>query len=321
MVTTKRRDRRIERTVRITTAPVSGFDRRVADAALLVLFASLVVGGAACGSPSEPSKQPSPPPVNNTPPTITSLTVGAARVEAGDDAVVTAVVADAETPIDQLTYDWSATPANGTFSGTGRQVKWKAPFLQPPNLYSLTLKVTEKYMSSGVQKENAATASGQVHYNDSYREINIISMRFLTELFPNFSVTAQQAVQDFSDSTNRQPDGSTCAKGKADELSDITNNRINFHILSGTYINVSITLNSDKTFADVRGTCMFEDIPQEVANPYFGKKEKVSGTCHLTAAYENWNWFLCGSHFDPPYNVAPAQLRFRVPGRISGYSE
>jgi hypothetical protein len=315
MVTTKRRDRSIERTVRMTTALVSCLNRRVADAALLVLFASLVVGGAACGSPSEPSKQPSPPPVNNPPPTITSLTVGAARVEAGNDVAVTAVVEDAEVPIDQLTYDWSATPANGTFSGTGRQVTWKAPFLQPPSLYTLTLKVTEKYMSSGVQKENSATASGQVHYNDSYREINIISMRFLTELFPNFSVTAQQAVQDFSDSTNRQSDGSVCADEKARELTDIANNRINFHILSGTYTNVSINLNGDKTFADVLGTCVFEDIPQEVANPYFGRKERVTGVCHLTAVYEKWNWFLCKSNFAGT-GTMPENVRYRVPGQI-----
>jgi hypothetical protein len=189
------------------------------------------------------------------------------------------------------------------------------------NLYALTLKVTEKYMSSGVARENTVSASGQVHYNDSYREINIISMRFLTELFPNFSVTAQQAVQDFSDSTTLQPDGTTCAKEKDMEFNQIANNRVKFHILSGTYTNVSITLNSDKTFADVRGTCMFEDIPQEVANPYYGRKKRVSGTCHLTAVYENWNWFLCASYFEPPYNVSPAQWRYRVPGRILGPSE
>jgi hypothetical protein len=131
MVTKKRHDRSIEHRIRTTTAVVSGLSRTVADAALFGLFASLVLSAIACGSPSAPSQPPPPPSVNNTPPTITSFTLGAVRVEAGDDVDVTAVVADAETPIDQLTYDWSATPANGTFSGTGRQVRWKAPFLQP----------------------------------------------------------------------------------------------------------------------------------------------------------------------------------------------
>jgi hypothetical protein len=275
----------------------------------------LVLVAVGCGSPSAPEKPPTQPPATNTPPTISSVTVGTARVEAGDDVAVTAVVEDTETPVDQLTYDWSSAPANGTFAGTGRQVRWKAPFLQPPSLYTLTLKVTEKYTSGGVAKENTASANGQVHYNDSYHEINTISMRFLTELFPNFSVTPQQAVQDFSDSTNRQPDGSTCAVERDMELNQIANNRVDFHILSGTYTNVSINLNGDKTFADVFGTCVFEDIPQDPTNQYFGRRERVTGICHLTAVYEKWNWFLCKSNFAWT-GTMPENLNYRVPGRI-----
>jgi hypothetical protein len=130
-------------------------------------------------------------------------------------------------------------------------------------------------------------------------------------LFPNFSVPAQEAVQDFSD--NRQ----LCPTGKAKEFNDVANNRVNFHILSGTYTALSIDLNQDKTSADVRGRCVFRDIPLDPMNPYYGKPEAVSGTCHLTSVYDNWTWHLCESSFEPPYGMTLESLRYRVPGRIT----
>jgi hypothetical protein len=50
-------------------------------------------------------------------------------------------------------------------------------------------------------------------------------------------------------------------------------------------------------------------------NPYYGQREAVSGTCHLTAVYDNWKWFLCESSFEPPYGLSLENLRYRVPGR------
>ena len=76
-------------------------------------------------------------------------------------------------------------------------------------------------------------------------------MRFITELFPNYSVTPAQAVQDFSDS----------CPGKQRELEDVEGNRKNFRILSGTYSNVVVTLNSDRTGANVTGTACFATFP------------------------------------------------------------
>ena len=122
----------------------------------------------------------------------------------------------------------------------------------------------------------------------------------------SISVPAAAAVQDFSDSCG----------GKAREFSDVANNRVNFHILSGSYTGISIDLNKDKTFADVRGVCVFHDIPLDPSNPYYGRREAVSGTCHLTSIYEDWKWLLCDSTFDPPYGLTLESLRYRVPGRI-----
>jgi len=248
-----------------------------------------------------------PPVVRNDAPVIASLTLASPRVEADQDVGITAVVTDAETPLDQLTYQWSATPVGGTFTGTGRDAKWRAPKLQTtPDLYTLRLLISEKYTSAGQARENSVSSSVQVHYNDSLNEITTISMRFLTELFPTYTVPANQAVVDFSDS---------CSE-KAAEMSDVANNRINFQILSGTYTNVSVSVNGNRTFADVSGTCVFKDIPKDPANPNFGKRETVTGICTLTAIYENWKWWLCSSTFKGVGPVTVDSLRYRVPGRI-----
>ena len=278
------------------------------------LLLAVATAASACGptptGPAPPIKAPpSQPEVPNSPPTITSLTLSSPRVEAGEDVQVTAVVEDTDTPVDQLAYEWSATPVNGRFSGNGPQVRWTAPAsFQTPDLYSLVLKVTEHYTSNGQAKANAVWSGVSVHYNDSRREITRISLRFLTELFPNYSVSAPEAVQDFSNS----------CRGKLDEFSDVANNRINFHILSGTYTDISISLDQTKTFADVTGTCVFDDIPMNPADANFGRRESVPGICTLTAIYENWRWFLCDSHFK---GIAPGvtleSLRYRVPGRIT----
>lgn len=288
---------------------------RVHASALMTLLVAALAWTSACGpktpvSPSPPN--PAPPPAPNTPPVIVSLTAGSERVDADAEVTLTAVVQDAETPLDQLTYAWSATPAKGEFTGTGAQVKWRAPHLQTsPDTYSLKLTVTEKYVSAGQPAQNEVSKSVNVHYNDSVAEITRISMRFLTELFPDFSVPPQMAVQDFSD---------TCSE-KSAELSDVTNNRVNFHILSGTYTNVSVNLNGSKTAADIAGQCTFVDIPTNPSNPLYGRRESVTGICTLTAVYESWRWYLCSSHFRGQSTTPLHELRYRVPGQIVAPTE
>ena len=252
-----------------------------------------------------PVTQP-PPVVRNDAPIIASIALSSPRVEADQTVVATAFVSDAETPLDQLTYQWSATPVNGTYTGSGPIATWRAPRQQTtPDLYTLKLLITEKYTSAGQPQENSVSSTVQVHYNDSPREITTISMRFLTELFPTYTVSASQAVQDFSDN---------CSE-KAAEFNDVSNNRVNFQILSGTYTNVAVNVNAARTFADVSGTCVFKDVPKDPKNPNFGKTETVTGICRLTAIYENWKWWLCSSHFEG-IGVTTNSLRYRVPGRI-----
>jgi len=279
------------------------------------VIASLVAAIAcscACGgstTPVTPTPTPQPAPKPNLEPTIVSLTAGSPRVDADADVILTAVVEDAETPLDQLTYQWSTTPIGGDFVGSGAQIRWHAPHGQPtPAIYSIKLTVVEKYVSAGQPAQHEVSKSIDVHYNDSPAEVRRIGMRFLTELFPDFTVAPPAAVQDFSDS----------CPGKFAELSDVTNNRKQFHILSGTYSPAAIDFDSAKTSASLSGQCTFVDIPTDPTNPNYNRRESVTGICSLTAVYESWRWYLCTSTFRGLGTTPARELRYRVPGQIDG---
>jgi hypothetical protein len=228
------------------------------------------------------------------------------RVEAGGSAELIADVQDDQTPLDQMAYTWSSDKSGGTFTpinGSLRHVRWQPPAGAAAGAYVFTLNVVERYQDGIQTKQHVVSATtAPVHYNDSLAEILKISFRFLTELFPTFSVSPQEAVRDFSDS----------CQGKEWELYDVTINRRDFHILSGTYSGVSVAFNSDKTLATVSGRCVFRDIPN--SGPFAGRVERVEGTCTLTALYERWNWSLCSSSYGDGVAPVPESLRYRVPG-------
>jgi hypothetical protein len=249
---------------------------------------ALLVMASSCGAPTTPTPVTPPPPVDptpptpNNPPTIASIVLSSARIDADQELVVTAYVADDVTPIDRLTYDWSAKPVNGTFTGSGPQVRWRAPHGQStPDTYTITLTVTEKYTESGVAKQNTASSNTQVRYNDSYAEVSKLSLDFLND-FATYTVTPDQCVRNFSDS----------CRGKTDELSDIRANRINFQIQSARLGTPAILFDSTLTFANSDVPCTFVSIQKAT-----GKTETAIGTCNLTAVYESFKWFLCDSHF------------------------
>ena len=276
---------------------------RLAVRRSLAAVGAFVAG--ACGSPTA-----SPPIVINMPPTIESVVIGT-RAEADQPIQVSATVKDAETPLGQLTYIWSASPQTGifngstTFSGSQAMIMWRPPKGQKtPDVYSVSLTVTEAYTSAGQAKQNIVSSSATVHYNDSAAEVTSLGIDFLVQKFANFNVSPAEAVSNFSDS----------CRGKADELGDVTVNRANFHILSGSFTPTPPTFDSNLTAGTVGGFCQFEDIPN--SGPYAGRREFVSGTCVLTTVYENFRWYLCDSTFSPPYQTTLASLKGRVPGRI-----
>jgi hypothetical protein len=226
---------------------------------------------------------PTPPTSTNAPPKIDSLTAGSDRIEAGEELLLMATVSDAETNPSQLSYVWSVSPSGGTFTGSGREVRWRAPKpATTPNLYTVTLTVTETYSSSGTRRTNQTAASVQVHYNDSVPEIEGITRLFLQE-FQNNSISPDQCVRNFSD---------TCAQSKAAERQDVQNNRDLFDAQSATVGTVNVALNGARTFATIEAPCTFRSIRKSTQ-----KLEEVVGICQLTGVYESFRWFLCTSGF------------------------
>ena len=258
-----------------------------------VLCLALLLLVSACGGPTTPrgggtvtpppvTPPPVPPPTPNKAPTIASFTLDRPRVDADQEVVITAFVADDVTPIDQLMYEWSAKPINGTFTGSGPVVRWRAPHAPTtPDVYTVTLTITEKYTESGVAKENKTSSTVQVRYNDSYAEVSKLSLDFLND-FATYAVTPEQCVRNFSDN----------CRGKADELSDIRANRANFQIQSAALGIPAILFDSAQGFANSDVRCTFVSLKKAT-----GKIETATGTCLLTAVYENFRWFLCDSHF------------------------
>ena len=275
---------------------------RLALGSTLAALVTLAMG--ACGSPTV-----TPPVVVNTPPTIESVVIASARTEADVPIQVAATVRDTETPLGQLTYTWSVSPQVGTFSGnafSGSQalVTWRPPKGQKtPDVYTISLTVSEAYTSAGQPRQNTVSASTTVRYNDSRAEVAFLGFDFLVTKFGNFNVSPAAAVSNFSDS----------CPGKAAELRDIEDNRANFHVLSASFTPATITFDSGLTTGTLEGPCQFEDIPN--SGPNAGRREFVSGTCLLTTLYENFRWYLCDSYFNPPYNTTLASLKGRVPGR------
>ena len=244
-----------------------------------------------CGD--SPSKPTPPPVVNNQPPVISSVVAGADRVEAGTEVEVVATVTDAETPVEQLTYTWSAMPAGGVFTGTGTRVRWRAPSgASSPDTYRFAVTVSEQYTSQGLPQTNTVTSSSVgTHYNDSVAEITAVAAQFYKD-FGTYGVSATECVRNFSNS----------CPGKAEEQQQIQDNRnrTDFRIVGSTLLgSPTVSIGSQRVTGEYRQRCQFEDV--EIRT---GRRYRVEGGCFLTAVYENWRWWLCDSHFQEPIVVS-----------------
>jgi hypothetical protein len=254
-----------------------------------------VVIAAGCGGPGpQPSPQPPPPPpVNNTAPQIRSLAASDLRAEVDVPITLTATVEDAETPVANLTYAWTADV--GTFSGTGPTVTWVAgQNATTPADVVLTLTVTERYTSGSTQAENKVTSTTSVRLNNSPKELREMSIRFLTD-FANSRISPEQCVSEFTDS---------CANGKADELFDVRRNRHDYEIIASSLRHTSLSIAQNRLTATVNTACSFTSrvITNQIQDPgcqncKLGDVGTASGNCVTTSVYERGRWWLCTSTY------------------------
>jgi hypothetical protein len=257
--------------------------------------------------------------VTNTPPQIKSITAASTRVEVGSPVTITAVVEDAETPIANLTYEWTFPGGGITGATPATTIAWTpSADMKTPADYVLTLTVTERYTSGSIQVENKVTGNVTVHVNNSPKELAELSLRFLGD-FVNSKVSPEQCVSEFT---------SNCGSGKKEEFDDITDNRHDYEFVSSSLRHTSLSIAGDKNSATVHTFCSFtskvisssprDEICEGGKKCPLGSTTTATGDCWTTNRYEQGRWWLCESHFTsatlaPQLGVIPSF--FRHPGR------
>jgi IPT/TIG domain len=253
-----------------------------------------------------PSKSP------NESPTITSLKAQGNRADEpaqfadlGEEIAVTATVTDAESSPDALTYEWSADM--GTFSGTGRDVRWRAPTSgSTPAEATLTLVVVEKYQTTNdiglpVTAENRVTKAVSVRVHDSVKEVGDMATEFLTN-FSKSDVSVSTVMKDFTPSCS----------GTEEERNDVEDNRAEYTI-------TSYTIGSPTVRIDFNGRCPYRgqsgDACSDSRVEWTSKKKNdnstgvAKGVDHIAAVYRSNRWWLCSSDFEGANTLGPRFIR------------
>jgi hypothetical protein len=238
----------------------------------------------------------------NAPPVVKSVVASDIRVEVGLPVTLTATVEDAETPVASLQFSWTLPPGSMTETGNGSTIAWTpaAGFTTPAD-FTITVTVTETYTSAGQQKQNTATGTVPVHVNNSPKELADLSLRFLAN-FADSKVSPETCVAEFTPSCS----------GKKDELTDVTNNRHDFQILSSSLRHKGIDPTASKTKATVHTDCAFtsrvitkDPWSCDAKDCPYDSIQSVKGDCYTSNVYEQGRWWLCESHFNPAPGLAP----------------
>jgi len=233
-------------------------------------------------------------PAPNPPPVITSLVVQSTRANApsnfadvGEEVMATAIVQDAETPVSKLLVEWSAE--GGTFTGTGASVRWRAPTgITTPAQLKVTVKVTEPV--DGISQSVSSTLTVRVH--DSIKEISELSVQFLLD-FSDQKNSPEYVVRNFY----------TGCPGRAEELADVTNNRLYYTITSytiGTPTSATVNFGGTCAYANKTGVdgCVGTPAQWKAVDKRTNLSETSTGTARTTAVYRSSRWWLCDSNIE-----------------------
>jgi IPT/TIG domain len=243
--------------------------------------------------------------VVNERPVISAITIKGTKprepanfADLDETIAVSAAVTDAETPVSQLMFAWSADV--GTFTGTGASVTWTAPhtFATPGNV-TIRLAVTETFQTTNGSGVNTVGTSRTLRLHDSSKEVGDLAVTFLTAF--SKQIDPATVMRDFT---------SACG-GTANELADVQHNQVDFTI-------TGYTIGAPSTSVPFTGRCPFRDrqgdacaeVPAEWHSfikaatyhpdlkPYVGRNMTVIGTDQVTAVFENDQWKLCASDWD-----------------------
>lgn len=274
------------------------------------IVALMIVIAAACGSPNRPT----PPPLvvgPATPPVVRSISVPASRVETGRDITITAVVEDAETPLSQLTYLWTANI--GTITGSGTTATWRhAPGLQKGADVVVTLMVADTHdviLNNQIVKQDfyvlAQAAPFRLH--DSVAEVKELARKFLIDLFGTSSVSAIDCMVDFSDVCADLPEG------KRIEFQQVVDHRRDYVVLDRQVLSQTVDWRGTDA-GSVHSVTFYRD--RRTDTGFIGT---TCGDFELTVVYVTGRWWLCQSYFNRgPQPLCPDSLNNGGVARIFG---
>lgn len=255
-----------------------------------VVVAVTAVAAAACGSPNRPTP---PPPLQvgpATPPVVRSITVPPSRVEVEQAITITAIVEDAETPLSQLTYLWSANV--GTIAGSGATATWRhiAGIKKGADVV-VTLTVVDTYdaiVNNQIVKQDFRVVSQAAPFrvHDSVAEVKELARKFLIDLFGVSSVSPSDCLVDFSDVCADWPEG------KKIEFQQIVDHRRAYVVLSSQVLDQTVDWKS-MDFGSVHSVTSFRD--QRIDTGFIGT---TCGDFELTVIYVSGRWWLCQSYFN-----------------------
>ena len=278
--------------------------RRRALPILIVLALAAACGGSPPTTPQPPSPPTGPP--ANAVPVIDSITIQGRRprqpprfADVRETVDVTAAVSDAETPLAELTYQWSATA--GTFTGTGRVVTWTAPdTATTPGTVTLTLRVTEAYGHPGQPRNfsHEVTRTQTLALHDSVKEVGDMSRQFLIDFSTTSIKDWQVVMRNFKRSVCPIP------REYDDERSQVEHHYSNYTMHNYDIGPAAVTVNFG-------GSCPIRDgaLPGDACSSVRvmwdstgpDGRGSTSGIDHLTAVYAaaDARWWLCSSRYDP----------------------
>jgi hypothetical protein len=214
----------------------------------------------------------------------------------GDTLDVSATVRDAETSVDDLVYQWTATA--GTFSGSGRTTTWTAPAsaATPPGPVTLTLKVIENYGHPGQPRiySQEVTSTVAVALHDSVKEVGDMAVRFLTEFSkPQTNRDWRDVMRDFN-------------RARCPDPGEYDNERISVEDHIAKFVMHNYQIGAASVRLAFGGRCE-ENVAGDAcaAVPVFwdstgpNGRGSTRGTDYLAAVYvpADSRWWLCSSRY------------------------
>jgi IPT/TIG domain-containing protein len=245
--------------------------------------------------------------VSGEPPVIASIAARGLRpnephnfADTGEEIIVAATVEDADTPSDQLVFQWTADA--GTFSDTGASVKWQAPAdVLAPTTVTLSVTVSD---NTG----NSANSSTTISLHDSVKEIGSLAREFLAD-FSDSNRDAAFVVRNFSKSAR-------CESERDSEFSQIDDNRKLYRITSSSVgaPTVKVQFASRPCTYEPRDGDACATVPAAwdsvcVTTGSTCTPGRSDGIDHVTAVFEQSQWRLCASYYQPRGAARPSFIR------------